>query len=323
MAAFNAGNLRTVAEALRKQYPKTKLIICGDNDRNTQGNPGTSKATEAARAVRGLLAIPQFPDGVEGSDFKDLAGSQGLDEVKRQIAAAREPAAAEIPANFRLTKDTLYLLKERKTKDDPVVTDEYPVCSRLEVVALTRDDSGGEWGRLLHFRDPDCGEHEWAMPTEMLAGDGSEYRARLLEQGLTSWPTREARFGLHEYLAQCRPAARVRAVTRVGWHGDVFVLPDESFGCKGKERTLYQSAASVTHAFNVSGSLEDWRREIATPCAGNTRLIFAVSAGFAAALVFPSGDEIGGFHYVGRSSLGKTAALRVGGSVWGGTPAQA
>jgi putative DNA primase/helicase len=53
VAAFNAGNLRTVAEALRKQYSKAKLIICADNDRNTKGNPGTSKATEAARAVRG------------------------------------------------------------------------------------------------------------------------------------------------------------------------------------------------------------------------------------------------------------------------------
>jgi len=112
-------------------------------------------------------------------------------------------------------------------------------------------------------------------------------------------------------------------VTRVGWHGDVFVLPDESFGCKNTERTLYQSAASVTHAFNFNGSLEDWRREIATPCVGNTRLTFAVSAGFAAALVFPTGDESGGFNYVGRSSLGKTTALRVGGSVWGRTPAQA
>jgi Domain of unknown function (DUF927) len=76
-------------------------------------------------------------------------------------------------------------LKERKTKDGPVAIDEYPVCSRIEVVALTRDDSGGEWRRLLQFKDPDWRKHERAMPTEMLAGDGSEYRARLLEQGLT------------------------------------------------------------------------------------------------------------------------------------------
>jgi len=52
--------------------------------------------------------------------------------------------------------------------------------------------------KILHGR-----EHEWAMPTEMLADRGAQYRARLLEQGLIIWPTPQARFGLHEYLAQC------------------------------------------------------------------------------------------------------------------------
>jgi uncharacterized protein (DUF927 family) len=50
-------------------------------------------------------------------------------------------------------------------------------------------------------------------------------------------------------------------------------------------------------------------------------LVFAISAAFAAALIYLSNDESGGFHFVGRSSLGKTTALRVAGSVWGGSEA--
>jgi len=58
--AFNAGNLRAVAEALRAKYPTLRLILAADDDVATPGNPGLTKATEAARAVGGYLAKPNF-----------------------------------------------------------------------------------------------------------------------------------------------------------------------------------------------------------------------------------------------------------------------
>ena len=58
--AFNAGNLLAVAKAMREKFPDLPLIVCADDDRNTDGNPGLTKATEAARAVGGLLVIPEF-----------------------------------------------------------------------------------------------------------------------------------------------------------------------------------------------------------------------------------------------------------------------
>jgi putative DNA primase/helicase len=304
------------------------------------------KWLESHKATVKLIYLPAGPQGQKvGLDdwIGDQVAQKHDDETIRTnlMALARDepippapgadggagseqkPGAPEIPENFKLIKDTLYALIERKTKDGETYIANVPVSSRVEVVALTRDESGGEWGRLLHFRDPDGRDHEWAMPTEMLASEGAEYRARLLEQGLTIYPSREARFGLHEYLAECRPSARARAVNRIGWHDGVFVLPDETIGGAESERTLFRSAASVTHAFNRRGSLEDWQREVSRRCVGNSRLILAVSAAFAAALLYLTGDESGGFRLVGASSLGKTTALRVGGSVWGGSPNQA
>jgi putative DNA primase/helicase len=65
--AFNAGNVGTVAKAMRDKFPDLPMILCADDDYRTEGNPGLTKATEAARAVGGLLAIPDFgsnrPDG--------------------------------------------------------------------------------------------------------------------------------------------------------------------------------------------------------------------------------------------------------------------
>ena len=55
--AFDAGNLEPVALALRAKFPHIEITLCADNDMNTPGNPGLSRAREAAAAVGGLLAV--------------------------------------------------------------------------------------------------------------------------------------------------------------------------------------------------------------------------------------------------------------------------
>lgn len=88
--AFNAGNLLAVARTMREKFPDLPLIICADDDAATPGNPGLTKATEAARSVVGLLAVPDFgTDRQPGqSDFNDLHQSHGLEAVKQAIAGA-------------------------------------------------------------------------------------------------------------------------------------------------------------------------------------------------------------------------------------------
>ncbi len=58
--AFDAGNLTAVATALREKYPDQKILICADNDVATEGNPGVSKAREAARLIGAIVAVPVF-----------------------------------------------------------------------------------------------------------------------------------------------------------------------------------------------------------------------------------------------------------------------
>ncbi len=60
--SFFSNNLKPVAIGLRRKFPDAKIIVCADNDRFTPGNPGVTKACEAARAVQGLLAVPRFDD---------------------------------------------------------------------------------------------------------------------------------------------------------------------------------------------------------------------------------------------------------------------
>ncbi|WP_232430926.1 toprim domain-containing protein [Pseudomonas massiliensis] len=72
--AMNAGNLKAAAVALRARYPGVVMIVAGDDDRLTDGNPGRAAAEDAAHAASALVAFPDWPDDCPASltDFNDL-----------------------------------------------------------------------------------------------------------------------------------------------------------------------------------------------------------------------------------------------------------
>jgi putative DNA primase/helicase len=108
--AFNAGNLVPVAKAMRERFAELRLIICADDDVATEGNPGITKATVAARFVGGLVAIPDFgndrPQGA--TDFNDLAQHRGVQAVESTIANAIAQARTEPQpgANIEIVGDS-------------------------------------------------------------------------------------------------------------------------------------------------------------------------------------------------------------------------
>ncbi len=195
------------------------------------------------------------------------------------------------------------------------------VCSRLDVQALTRDQDGQGWGYLLTFGDPLGRPKQWAMPARMLATDGGEYRGALLGLGLRIATSPAARNLLTQYIQTRDPGEYATCTDRVGWHQSgerlAFVLPHETIG-DDAERIVFQTENAQENTFRVKGTAEQWRQRVAALCVGNSRLAFAVSAAFAGPLLRPVGVESGGFHFRGDSSSGKTTALKVAASVYGG-----
>ena len=353
--AFDAGNLDKVARALRQQYPAALLVICGDDDRDTEARTGTntgrSKATAAAQAIKGLALLPEGlpPDG---SDFNDLhahhGGAAGLAAVREIVQAGieahRERLAADQVASGQqgqTPRQTKAKATRRAQDDDDApewdrfsVTDagvlyhgvdrdgnptkpEW-VCSRLDVEALTRDQDGSGWGYLLTFADPLHHRKQWAMPARMLSGDGGEFRAALLNQGLRIAPSPRARNLLAQYIQTRQPEDNALCTDKTGWHGRAFVLPHETIG-SDDERIVFQTDSAMENTIRTRGTMEQWRERVARLCVGNSRLAFAVSCAFAGPLLRPAGVESGGFHFRGDSSSGKTTALKLAASVWGGS----
>lgn len=65
IVAMDKGNLKPVAEVIRKIFPANEIIIAGDNDLD---GGGQLKAREAALAIGGKVLIPKTP----GKDWNDL-----------------------------------------------------------------------------------------------------------------------------------------------------------------------------------------------------------------------------------------------------------
>lgn len=336
IVAFDAGNLEPVVLQIQHLHPKITLIICADDDRFTENNPGVKKANGAAHAVGGYVAVPAWhPDEDKGTDFNDLVcldEINGLARVKATIEKSLGRALvtttplsstreASPPVTFNYAggqflvnhSGVWYQPPPNNSGEEP--TPQW-ICAELHVIAQTRTNKSEEWGRLLVWHDEDGIRHQWAMPNELLQGDGQVVRQELARLGLQMGHGRKARDLLSSFLSTYPCSARARCVDRLGWQGGIYITPSESIG-QENEIVVFQNVQVIEPALSVSGSVDDWKQSVAALAQGNSRLVFALSVAFAAALVEIVGADSGGFHFRGKSSSGKTTALKITASVWG------
>jgi putative DNA primase/helicase len=71
VVAFDAGNLKDVAIAVRTLSPDSEIIICGDNDLS---GVGQAKAIDAALTIGGKYLIPE----IVGQDWNDVLSAVAL-----------------------------------------------------------------------------------------------------------------------------------------------------------------------------------------------------------------------------------------------------
>ncbi len=264
-------------------------------------HPGATAAD-----VRALAAEDCSGDSGDSGDSRASAAFQAspLDETQVGTVGTRTPKPGKTKG---FTISGGWVLFEADGEPERV-------CSELVVLGRTRDAAGQSWGRLLEFKDRDGRVHRWAVPMRMLAGDGMEFRATLLDLGLLIAPGTKARQRLSMYVQEATATRTFTCTERTGWHGGAFVLPDRTLGTGD---VLLQTLGEPPKLAQA-GDLDQWRSAVAGPCVGNSRPVQAISAAFTPPLLDVTGDENGGMNYVGASSTGKTTMLRAAASVWGG-----
>lgn len=132
VVAFNAGNLKAVAEAMRTQHATLDIVIIADNDVRSDGaeNTGIVKGTEAAAAVRAKLAVPEL-DGSK-CDFNDLHNARGPDAVRNCLKAATKPEAVGVESSV----DSTAIEESENREKQPANTESKSAATTLVEMAL-------------------------------------------------------------------------------------------------------------------------------------------------------------------------------------------
>ncbi|WP_054758269.1 DUF927 domain-containing protein [Methylomonas koyamae] len=292
--------------------------------------------------THGTAAINCNNEGASVPPAKNDDGTRGTVELSASfseaLAAAIDPLQQESDDLERLSFDDLslpcflvkddwfdlggkrrpgvwYCYQTEGTERKPPANHASFICSPLYVEGVTNTESGQYFGRLLRFRDTLGRWRNWAMPMEMLRGSCEELRGELLASGVEiDFRNRQK---LADYLQWRVPRHVWTAATRTGWtsKGGAFVLHDRIIG---DERVHFQSESmNGTGATRVGGDYLQWQK-MAGYCQGNPVLMASIGVALSGPLLAKTHRDSGGVHWVGDSSTGKTTALCLGASVWGG-----
>lgn len=122
--AFDCGNLDFAISNIRDKYPTHIITIAADNDSETEGNPGKTKAEGAAKKYKCNIALPEFPneiklsDGKQPTDFNDLHVHFGIDEVKKQLITNKnDPPTNSINVLKTILKEDQQVFKPHSFKE--------------------------------------------------------------------------------------------------------------------------------------------------------------------------------------------------------------
>ncbi|MFM0160768.1 DUF927 domain-containing protein [Paraburkholderia sediminicola] len=185
------------------------------------------------------------------------------------------------------------------------------ICSGVKWIANVINTDGGDPAHALDIWALHGHRKRIEIPCGLI-DQPRELRGYLVKQGMKIERVHDAAHRIADYLST-RPnqPVHIRAI-RDGWQklgdADAYVLGDKAF-CASAQALCVSRTPPVDVRQRV-GTLAQWTN-IVRLCIGNPLLIVALCAAFASALLHPFGRNAFGISLVGRSSTGKTTALRL------------
>jgi putative DNA primase/helicase len=106
--AFDAGSMESVIEELKKAYPKSSILIAGDDDCWKETNAGRKGAEGIKQKYGCSVVFPQFKNTeTKPTDFNDLHVLEGLAVVKEQLVPALQAIEWPEPTPINAIKKSL------------------------------------------------------------------------------------------------------------------------------------------------------------------------------------------------------------------------
>jgi len=268
---------------------------------------------ESEHEARQALAEAARQAGLEEGEI-----SATLDSAFKSGLAAPVQSYELAGGHIEYSASSVWFYPEPKKEGDapkPLL-----LARQLEVAAKTYDVETGEGGAYLRGKDAYGKALELFIPADLPMNENALAQT-LAKARFQLEPLRRQKELLAAHIHKC-PCERLQALSsRLGWHDGRYLLPDKCLTPEGSEGEglTYHSNNALAPAHATSGTLDEWRQQIAAKAGGNSRLILALCTAFAAPLLKPYGVDRGGFlvHLRGGSSTGKTTAANVAASVYG------
>ena len=248
--------------------------------------------------------------------------SDGIDaaleeaEAKGVIDIAAETEPFTIKPRYVCDSKGVFYIGVKTVDGETVEAEPMRLSDPIELVG-SGTDAGGHYYRVFQYRAERTGQTKTAVIRRADTGNkqGFEY---LKSCGIEVRAGNKAHELLENYLQSEGSKERYTITNKAGWHDGAYILPSGEIIQPDKQggKVIYHGDKSQAAAYQPSGSLEEWQREIAQYAAGNSRLCLALGVAFAAPLLPLIKAESGGFHLYGDSSDGKTTAALVSLSVW-------
>ena len=205
--------------------------------------------------------------------------------------------------------------KVEESKDGKLYFYSYePVFTKIDVLGRFTDGKGKSHGHVVRI-----GQDQFPVYAHQFVGtDFNDVAKSLLDRGVKKLCHSDVQFknALQEYLQNHPNDTDILVADATGWHLDgVFVTPT---WCEGSDANYFFDCNDEQEkAFAQSGSLEDWKKNVAGPAALQRNLVFTIGLALAGPLLQPLGRDGFGIHVYGPSSTGKSTASFVATSVWG------
>lgn len=179
LVAFDKGNLIKVAKVAKELFVGSKIVLAGDNDQFTDGNPGLTCANAAAQAIGGMMVYPTFSDSEilagRPKDFNDLHTLRGLDGLREQIDMVVAPMVRE-KTGFQFSK-----IGKLELKPIEWVVEDYIEADTLAQV----------------FGDPGCGKSFVAIDVACCVATGTPWHGHEVRRGSVFYIAGEGHNGLN------------------------------------------------------------------------------------------------------------------------------
>lgn len=248
----------------------------------------------------------------------------------REQAKAEESNICQLPVTKRAPKtETGDELKPRvESRDDGVfwvtpkvdketgeiINPETWLCSPIEVVGSGSD--GAERYLVLRWRSPRG--HEDITRAIPCADIGERDGWRSLKAGGVNVTTKNTfRAILADWLQQSGTGQEWRISHTSGWHYGAYVMPDGEVIGEPETPILFNGRSAAAGGYDVTGTAESWRNNVARLACGNPSMMLGVAASMAAPLIGLVGADGFGVHLFEQSSAGKTTTANIASSVWG------